>query len=107
MLALQEELSDSKERNIQLTARCQQRERDLNEAREQVEALAKNKEELRKKVQDLEVRKKMRQNDLHHVSFVYSTNNQLSILGNVEAFASFESCHKMFQFKRWSSRMRL
>ena len=59
MLALQEELSDAKERIIQLTARLQQRETDLNEAREQLEETAKEKEALRKRVSGLEERAKM------------------------------------------------
>ena len=53
-LALQEELSDVKERNVQLAARLQQRESDLNEARKDLEDVAKEKETLREKVTQLE-----------------------------------------------------
>ena len=53
-LALQEELSDAKERNVQLAARLQQRESDLNEARKDLEDVAKEKELLREKVTKLE-----------------------------------------------------
>ncbi len=53
-LALQEELSDAKERNVQLAARLQQRESDLNEARKDLEEVAKEKEVLREKVTTLE-----------------------------------------------------
>ena len=53
-LALQEELSDAKERNVQLAARLQQRESDLNEARKDLEEVAKEKELLREKVTKLE-----------------------------------------------------
>merc|ERR1719414_64236 len=53
-LALQEELSDAKERNVQLAARLQQRESDLNEARKDMEEVAKEKELLREKVTKLE-----------------------------------------------------
>ena len=45
-----EELSDAKERNVQLAARLQQREADLDEARRDLEALALEKETLREKV---------------------------------------------------------
>ena len=45
-----EELSDAKERNVQLTARLQQREADLDEARRDLEVLAEEKERLREKV---------------------------------------------------------
>ena len=54
-LALQEELSDAKERNVQLAARLQQKEADLNEARKDLEEVAKEKEHLREKVTHLEV----------------------------------------------------
>lgn len=47
LLALQEELSDVKERNIQLTARLQQKERDLKEARQRMEEVTDEKEALR------------------------------------------------------------
>ena len=53
-LALQEELADAKERNVQLAARLQQRESDLNEARRDLEDVAKEKEVLREKVTQLE-----------------------------------------------------
>ncbi len=53
-LALQEELSDVKERNVQLAARLQQREAELNEARRDLEAVGKEKETLREKVTQLE-----------------------------------------------------
>jgi hypothetical protein len=43
-------LSDAKERNVQLTARLQQREADLDEARRDLEVLAQEKERLREKV---------------------------------------------------------
>ena len=55
--ALQEELSDTKERNIQLTSRLQQKERDLDEARKSIECLSKEKEKLRGKVSELEEEK--------------------------------------------------
>ena len=45
-----EELSDAKERNVQLTARLQQREADLDEARRDLETLAQEKERLRDRV---------------------------------------------------------
>jgi hypothetical protein len=45
-----EELSDAKERNVQLTARLQQREADLDEARRDLEVLAQEKERLRERV---------------------------------------------------------
>ena len=45
-----EELSDTKERNVQLAARLQQREMDLEEARRDLETLAQEKERLREKV---------------------------------------------------------
>ena len=53
-LALQEELSDAKERNVQLAARLQQKEADLDEARKDLEEVAKEKEQLREKVTQLE-----------------------------------------------------
>ena len=53
-LALQEELADAKERNVQLAARLQQKEADLNEARKDLEEVAKEKEQLREKVTQLE-----------------------------------------------------
>jgi hypothetical protein len=43
-------LSDAKERNVQLTARLQQREADLDEARRDLEVLAQEKERLRERV---------------------------------------------------------
>ena len=49
-LNIPEELSDAKERNVQLAARLQQREADLDEARRDLEALALEKETLREKV---------------------------------------------------------
>ena len=55
--ALQEELSDTKERNIQLTSRLQQKERDLDEARRNIEFLSKEKEKLRNKVSEMEEEK--------------------------------------------------
>jgi hypothetical protein len=45
-----EELSDAKERNVQLTARLQEREADLDEARRDLEILAQEKERLRERV---------------------------------------------------------
>ena len=45
-----EELADAKERNVQLTARLQQREADLDEARTDLENLAREKERLRERV---------------------------------------------------------
>ena len=55
--ALQEELSDTKERNIQLTSRLQQKERDLDEARRNIELLTKEKEKLRDKISEMEEEK--------------------------------------------------
>ena len=54
---MQEELSDTKERNIQLTSRLQQKERDLDEARRNIELLTKEKEKLRNKVSEMEEEK--------------------------------------------------
>ena len=55
--ALQEELSDTKERNIQLTSRLQQKERDLDDARKNIECLTREKEKLRDKVSEMEEEK--------------------------------------------------
>ena len=44
VLALQEELSDTKERNVQLASRLQQKEIDLDEATRNLELLTKEKE---------------------------------------------------------------
>ena len=52
-----EELSDAKERNVQLTARLQQREADLDEARTDLETLAQEKERLRERVITMGFRK--------------------------------------------------
>ena len=57
VLALQEELSDTKERNIQLASRFQQKERDLDEARRIIESLTKEKEKLRDKISEMEEEK--------------------------------------------------
>ena len=57
MYALQEELSDTKERNIQLASRLQQKEADLDEARKTIGILTKEKEQLREKVSDMEEEK--------------------------------------------------
>ena len=57
VLALQEELSDTKERNIQLASRLQQKERDLDETRKNVESLTKDKEKLRDKISEMEEEK--------------------------------------------------
>ena len=57
VLALQEELSDTKERNIQLASRLQQKERDLDAARRDIESLTKDKEKLRDKVSEMEEEK--------------------------------------------------
>ena len=53
-LALQEELADARERNVQLTARLQQREADLSQARKDIEELTSEKEKLRGRVGELE-----------------------------------------------------
>ena len=57
VLALQEELSDTKERNIQLASRLQQKERDLDEARTNIESFTKEKERLREKISEMEEEK--------------------------------------------------
>ncbi len=49
VVALQEELADVKERNVQLAARLQQKEADLNDTRRDLEAVAKEKEQLLEK----------------------------------------------------------
>ena len=54
---MQEELSDTKERNVELASRLQQRERDLDEARRDIESLTKEKEKLRDKVSEMEEEK--------------------------------------------------
>lgn len=54
MLAIQEELSDAKERNIQLTARLQQRESDLSLVGKQLEEVTVEKEKLRNQVKEFQ-----------------------------------------------------
>ena len=54
---MQEELSDTKERNVELASRLQQRERDLDEVRRDIESLTKEKEKLRDKVSEMEEEK--------------------------------------------------
>ena len=57
VLALQEELSDTKERNVQLASRLQQKERDLAEATRNIELLTKEKEKLRDQISEIEEEK--------------------------------------------------
>ena len=57
VLALQEELADTKERNAQLAMRLQQRETDLNDARQSIEMLTEEKEKLREKISEMEEEK--------------------------------------------------
>ncbi|TRY69349.1 hypothetical protein TCAL_06927 [Tigriopus californicus] len=54
MLAIQEELSDAKDRNIQLTARLQQRESDLSLVGKQLEEVTLEKERLRNQVKEFQ-----------------------------------------------------
>ena len=54
MLALQEELSDAKQRNILLTARLQQRESDFDQLRKDLESMANDKAKLRERIKELE-----------------------------------------------------
>ena len=57
VLALQEELSDTKERNVQLASRLQQKEIDLVEATRDIELLTREKEKLRDKISEIEEEK--------------------------------------------------
>ena len=54
LLALQEELTDLRDRNEQLNSRLRQREADFGALRKQLEFVAAEKERLRSKVRDLE-----------------------------------------------------